>query len=287
MVPAALLLAAQRDRDGQYVAAVAEPLHDWATASPYGTAIVLVLWAVGLSAVGPGIARLADRGTTVGDKSVLKLFKVLEEIVGPKAERFMEFHRRVRISAPAPDPSDVFREITQPEQQIALAIRGVHTFFDAFDTKDVDFACAIVLTGSDHQQWVWYAHWPPSEPPLAPASTGSHTDHPVRRAFETRKIVIVEDWASEQRRLRSRPVANAPVTGADEPEDASMLCYPVVYGSGQDVPFVIVVTARRRKYFRKEQKELYKWILSHFEVRIRLEHALLAIRRISLGDDEA
>lgn len=273
-VPAALLITTQRLHDGL---SSSSPIYDLIKEHPYRASIIAVVYLVLLNALIASIKRLARGRRHVGITDILRLFTVLEEVVGSKSSRFQDAAQKyLKKGSEKPAPGDIFREITQPDQQIALLNRGLYAFFEAINRKQsTEISTALVMIGDDGLPTKWFHYWPISSPPLASIADLKQEDSTVRVAVRTKRIVIVEDIKAESKKPKSKRQYRP--TGAED-EEGSLICYPIIDGASGKIPYVVAVLADRKKHFVKRKKRLYRWILSHFEVRIRLEHSLSLLR---------
>ncbi|ERJ17732.1 hypothetical protein SSPSH_003500 [Salinisphaera shabanensis E1L3A] len=280
-IPGALFFATLRVDKADSLYRPIRPLYNWVNQNPFLASVIVALYVIGLNAIISGVHRLAKGSERVEIKDLLRLFEVLETIVGSKSKRFGEYvstsykKPRSEFSAEA-----TFRNITQPDQQIALLNIGIQTFFDAIDRHDTNIATAIVSVSENGAPESWFHFHPDSKPPLATPEELAKPDSTVMHAIKRRRMVIIEDIAAEakkpDRSRRYRKVEN-------EDEEGSLICYPIIDGSSNKVPYVVSIKADRKKYFRKHHSEFYSWVLETFEVRIRLEHSLLLLR--SLADE--
>lgn len=237
-------------------------------------AFVLAVLYIYLLTVGYGFLKSLDKRNELDIPGFLRLFNSLEAVVGEKADRFGNFVRRIADGGKH-DAIEAFDTITQPERQIALLVKGLHAFFDAVDDKGVAFKVSAVII-RNNQPLEWLCYWPVSEPPRIPLENLRSHDSAICRAVERRELVIVEDRQTESRKDGEERVY-VPGTGKTDGE-GSLICYPVLHHYSDTIPYVLSVVADKKGYFAESRRELYLWMLKHFEARIGLEHSLLLIK---------
>ncbi len=224
--------------------------------------------------------RAYNRNNGIDAGSALKLFKVLEEIVGAKDRRFGITTSKV-VAGENISPDQAFDTITQPHQQIALLVQGVHTFFDAINSKNVKLRVSAV-TIRDGAPDCWLYYWPTGDPPRTPIEILRSPDSSICTAVRKRKLVVIEDRQKETRNGGGHVWKDA---GVDAGVEGSLLCYPVWHHYTTTIPYVLTIVADEKGYFRNAQVELYEWILRHFAVRIGLEHSLVLLKERACGED--
>lgn len=218
-------------------------------------------------------------------KGAMTLFQSLEHIVSGKAERFVQCANRACEPDSKISPDAVFMEITQPDQQIALLIQGIYTFFQALDTDDdVEFTVSVVaIENGEIQDWFYF--WPHSAPPQTPIEELRQPDSTASHCLNSGRMVVIEDVDKEAQKGHSRRFRPNP---GEEPSKwdggGSLVCYPVRHN--KTIPYVITIYADKKRYFLNKKKDLYKWVFRHFQVRMSLEHSLLILRNKVSSDDQ-
>lgn len=241
--------------------------------NPYVAFIIAATYLIGLNGL---INLVQDKGDheieEIDSKGLLTLFESLEAIVGAKANRFGEYLKSYINGSK--NAKEVFQAITKPDQQIALIAAGLHGFFDAIDTVDVNFRVCVISTKGGLATDFYYYH-PISEPPRAEIKDLQSSESTVSVCLRKKSIVIVPDVHEVVEKGKNREYVGS-TSGQDE---RSILCYPVMHHYTDDIPYVISVVADKKDYFRTEKKHFYNWVFRHFAVRMALEHSLLLLKK--------
>lgn len=210
----------------------------------------------------------------IDTKGLLSLFEVLEKVVGAKADRFDSVLNKIESGNLQSDPKEIFLEITQPTQQIALLAEGLHGFFDSIDKSGISFKVTIASIENEKPiGWLYYA--PQSEPPRTPMKVLQRPSSSICKAIKTRNIVVVEDFKAEVAKGNDSCYV---VSEEIEIDEGSLVCYPIFDPRRDDVPYVLTVVADKRKYFLNRKKPIYKWAIQRFAVRMKLEHHLEVLK---------
>jgi hypothetical protein len=121
----------------------------------------------------------------------------------------------------------------------------------------------------------WYAFAPENEPPKTDITVLQNQDSSVSICLKRKSIFVVEDikMASEKQGRREYVMSH------QDPSDeiGSLVCYPVYHKQTKCYPFVLAVSANK-PYFMNQRKELYKWILDPYVLRLQLEYSLLVLK---------
>ena len=205
------------------------------------------------------------------------LFKITDHVVGKKTERFGIKYASIIKQNNLQEIEEIFNEITQPLLQINELIEGVWQFFEATKSdKDVIIKVALAqMKGEYIEDFVCF--YPSNYGPRSAIEELQDSDSCFSKAKKTRRIVIVDDIRKESVRVKGK--RNFIVTRPEfEPEDGSIICYPVIIRNTQEIPFVISIFASQKNCFRQKGRERYEIILKRFGQRIALEYCLLKIK---------
>lgn len=233
------------------------------------------LWLIAWNALVELIKRCGEKEEGVDVEGLMTLLNTLEKIVSFKAKRFGKVAGELNKGAQPNDSMSVFRRITQPDQQVALLVQSVYTFYDAIDRDGVAFRVSLVqMDGADNPQ-DWYYYYPESDPPRISLQELGAEDSALKYCINKCSIVVIEDLAKEAAKKKDRHyIPNA----GDSVVDGSLICYPILHHYTDSKPYVLTIVADKKTYFCNEKKDLYKWTLDHFAVRIGLEHSLSVIK---------
>lgn len=202
---------------------------------------------------------------------LLTLKECLEQVVISKADRFNTEVSKCK-DKPLED-GEIFNAITNPKQQLIALTYALYEFLNGI-ADDIDFKVRIVQI-NDNTPVGWISHAPQHKPPHTDISVLQRADSAVNACLNSRSLEVIDDIEKEASKPRdSRYVMGH--TNVDD-EKGSLLCYPVAHSTTDCYPYVITVSADK-PYFREKEKELYRWILDQFALRIRLEHSLLILK---------
>lgn len=231
-------------------------------------------------------SKLAKPQGGVDIKGAMTLFQALEHIVGGKAERFAQCAKRASEPGSRIERDTVFMEITQPDQQMALLIQGLYTFFQALDADDdVEFSVSVVAVENNEIQ-DWFYFWPHSAHPQTPIEELRKPDSTASHCLNSGRMVVIEDVDKESKKGHSRRFRPSPGDSSSKSHGGgSLVCYPVRHN--KSIPYVITLYADKKRYFLNSKKDLYKWAFRHFQVRMSLEHSLLILRKKVSNDDQS
>jgi hypothetical protein len=232
--------------------------------------LIFVYMAIVAGGVLEYCANKADDG--VDNKALLSLFTALELAVGEKVSRFQACWRQAALHPRRP-ASEIFREITQPEQQIVILAQGLLAFFGSI-TSGVSFKVTIASV-ENGKPVGWVYSLPATDPPTTPWHVLQSPDSSICRAVQTRSIVIVEDLKAEAIRPGHREYV------AEDPtrvKPGSLICCPIC-DANIGTPYAVTVVANVPRYFLKAKEPIYDWVLKRFSLRIRLERYLLELKQ--------
>ncbi|MDT8387223.1 MAG: hypothetical protein RQ736_06890 [Thiogranum sp.] len=232
-------------------------------------ALYLIIW----NAIIAFIASYNKTEDGVDVEGLLTLFAVFEKIVGAKAKRFGACTRSIAKTDPS-NASETFKTITQPDQQIALLANGLHAFFDSIDNEGVSFKVTIAVV-EDNMPVDWFYFYPDSEPPRTAIESIQDPGSSISYCLERKRLVVIEDCEKEAAKGEDRHYVPRL---ADEDEECSLICYPIIHHYTHTIPYVVTVVADKREYFKSSKRQFYTWIFNHFALRIGLEHSLLLIK---------
>jgi len=241
--------------------------------------LVIVLaaaWVYLLTAVHGFLENFRLHDNEIDTLEFLKLVTTLEHVVGAKAERFGGYYKTLVAGR---KPAEAFQDITQPDQQISLLAKGLHAFFDALNDNEKDrdgiefrVSVATIEQGIPKE---WLCFWPQSAQPRIPMEALRSPDSTICQAVKRRDLIIIGDREAESKRTFGR----RHVSRDDSYETGSLLCFPVIHHYSDSVPYAITIVADKVGYFQENKREMYNWIMKHFDLRIGLEHSLKLIKK--------
>jgi len=206
--------------------------------------------------------------------SLLMVAAAIDNVVGSKSKRFAahasNHHNLSRDKA--------FEDITQPTKQIAEITRAVCDLFNALRTEKKRSLIRVVLATLDEQGQIngLPVYYPQDEPVRSTIEALNNPASAIRTAARSRRIVIIESIGNEFKKPKEK--RKFVDTGNEEDNEGSLICYPVVYGSGKHVPYVISIHCDVAGYFKEAFRDLYEHTLQRFALRLSLEHSLFIIK---------
>lgn len=205
-------------------------------------------------------------------EGLLHLKEALEKIVQFKADRF-EMESKPLLTGTA-SAADIFKAITKPDQQIAHIAHTLHSFLEVI-TDDVKFKVRIIQADSTGKPIDWYTYAPSTRKPSTPISVLQHHDSSVATSLRLKKMFVVENINEAANKSGGRQY----VMTHSDPEDevGSLICYPIYLKQLEYSPLVLAISSDK-PYFKKSKKELYRWILDQFVLRIQLEYSLVLLK---------
>ncbi len=251
---------------------------------PFETAALVALYLILFNGVISAIRSKGVDEEEIDSIGLLKLFEVLEEIVGVKSRRFGGHLKDLEESSEndSHDGGVTFDTITKPKQQIAVIAKGLHAFFDAIDKEGVAFRVSVIeIEDNKPMGYFWWC--PDSSPPTTAIDALQSPESSISACISSRNIIIIPDVQAEADRGENRHYV--PADGAGD-EEGSLVCYPIIHQYTDTIPYAITIVADKRNYFTTERKKLYKWVFKHFAVRMSLEHSLLVLKKgVINGED--
>jgi hypothetical protein len=221
------------------------------------------------------LEKISANGDSLTYEGLLHLKEALEKIVQFKAERFETESGHLLTNKT--NPADVFKAITKPDQQIAHIAHALYGFLDAI-TKDIEFKVRIIQTDNKGSPVAWYTYAPSNRPPNTDIAVLRQHDSSISTCLRNKKIFIVEDIKEAANKPGGREYVMAHTDPTDEV--GSLICYPIYQKQIKCYPLVLLVSANK-PYFKKNKKDLYRWILDQFALRIQLEYSLVLLKESS------
>lgn len=264
---------------GPWIAAKLPEPAEWMT--PYVLLGLLFVWVTAFQLLYSKMKEEPHRHQ-LNKEDLQILHELIRQVVRQKAQRFGRFIQD-NIDCFVGDPSDCFegnglREITKPEDQLFLHAHAIGETFVLVARRragrDVPIRCRIASFDSNGLPTKWVA-WAGAQPstPIAQLAEGSA----LSSSFKRRSMVVIEDIDRELK--KKNPLFQR--TSAGNNEIGSLICFPIVYGYTDSVPYVISIASTEPGVFRDEDVSLYTWVLEDFQDRLVLEHSLFLIREVT------
>ncbi len=208
-------------------------------------------------------------------KDVFAILKSIEIVVEDKTKRMANEAKKAINSASICGKS-TFLQITRPDQQIPLLVRGIRTVFEYMDSSKANFRVGLLKIEND-KPIDWYSFEPISCPPRTQATGLQSPTSTVSRCIKTRSLIVIDNIQKEltKKTKKERRFVKGNV---QESEEGSQLCYPVIHPATGNVEYVITIAGNRADCLVEKCAELYDWIIKQFAVRISIEHSLLLMK---------
>lgn len=213
------------------------------------------------------------------------LLGTLDNIVGAKEQRFSKILCELNSSENPVNASSVFKDITQPSQQMNELIKGIYSTVDSLLRKQIEgkYVLKVNLATIDQHKNIKGInfHYPNNHPVRSPLTTLNSPRSAIKVAVNTRKMVVLESIYRESVSSNSRFIVTDPSRAE---EDGSLICQPVIYDALGVVVFVISIHVDQPGTFKPKFALSYNELLRPFELRIKLEYALLALKELTTNE---
>ena len=163
------------------------------------SAIIIIvsayLYVVLLKAVFAAIEHYSKPARQLSLQDVLAILRAVNLVVEDKYKRISNEAKK-SLTLPNISPAAVFLEITRPDQQIALLVRGVKTVFEFLDDTNAHFRVGL-LSIKDGKPFEWVAFEPASNPPRTQAQDLGAPTSTVLHAIKSKAIIIIDEIQEE------------------------------------------------------------------------------------------
>jgi hypothetical protein len=213
-------------------------------------------------------------------RHVVTLEEYVQKLIKAKSKRFFDFYK-VLLSKKGMkgDPSDVFSNITKPDEQLALMATLLHEYFaKTIVPSGYTSNVSVMAPDGDKLRFTYYKDAPLS----IKKEMFCFGQSAAGKAWQKGKIIIVPD---KQKELQDSNGKRLYEKGKrDFNDDAgSLICYPVFdFQLSNDhkgsLIYVINITSSKPNNFLIEDQAHYEKILSSIGERMILEHRLKKIR---------
>ena len=228
----------------------------------------------------PGLSRLSEPVSAPSREKHLFLLKnVLEAVVKTKAARFKDVLHNLPSEVRG---GELFEKITKPEQQIAIIVSQICTFFEqtvedkANKRNKPDIKVRLlevesgVITG-------YFASAPEKRPPRTDIAEFNQKDSTTYWVLTEKRSKFIPDIEREIRKSHRhyRP-ANKEQDPDQDSDTGSLYCFPI--SQEYNTIFILCVSCNKTGYLVPELKDMYEDVLEQFACRIRLEHRLIHLK---------
>jgi hypothetical protein len=195
--------------------------------------------------------------------------------VASKNERFLDSAKRsLREKWKA---AKIFREITKPEQQIALLVYAIQGIFEFIYKQKVVIKVGLMEIKQNKPK-EWFAFAPKDLPPKTGADVLSVPTSAIMRCIEYGDMLVIEDMKKEISKKNKNDRHCVKGLSLDN-DNGSLITMPVYCPNTREPIYVLSIRANKSQVFRVHDKERFKWILQNlFLKRIVLEHHLMLMK---------
>ncbi len=210
------------------------------------------------------------------------LLKVLDNIVGSKEQRFSREYLRFATSAEEKiTASSVFKAITKPSDQLNELVKGIYATFNILIQREHEmhkYALKVNLATMDENKNIAeiFFHYPSNDSVRSTVDSLNRPGSTIKEAASSGKIVVIESILEESKKPKPRFIVT---DKSRSEEDGSLICYPIYYGPLDEIVFVVSIFINIPNYFRAKFHRSYIELLKPFELRMKLEYALLCLEQ--------
>ncbi|MCQ9376068.1 hypothetical protein NMQ14_17610 [Methyloversatilis sp. XJ19-13] len=215
------------------------------------------------------------------------VLKALDGIVGYKEKRFVECHQsfsEIKKRGEAITADRVFKEITNPKAQINRIVEAIHHTFGFLTQKpgspvgNITTSLAFIQNGVLRD---FICSFPANHKISAFVGGLSNENSTIMTCFKSERLIAISSVLNEKTKKTPRYVT---VCKENDDEDGSLLCYPIKL-TNLDADVVVSIFHPEAGVFDDRFRNKYREVLETFALRIRLEFALLDLRRIVENED--
>ena len=220
------------------------------------------------------VSHFAHEDTGLSKDNIVSVLTTIETVVQSKCNRFL---RKTKIALKDKwSPSEIFTNITKPEQQIALIVQAVHGIFETLYGNKVEFRVGL-MSVKNEQLTDWFVFAPENKPPKTDVTSLSTPSSAIMRALKSKSMIIVEDIQEELKKKNKDD--RRFVKGSTQKNDqASILTAPIYCPNTRQPIYVISIIADRKDILQEKSRESYKWLLDLYFQRIIMEHHLYLMK---------
>jgi hypothetical protein len=235
--------------------------------------------------VNPLISLLSTKSKSfAGLDGLTALIHSLKSIVDAKYKRF-ELVRNNLSSQPGAPSNSIFSEITKPDQQIAIIVETIHLFIKEVAKQRVkgiqDSQIKVRLIKVESNDLNNYFHCAPENcQPYTPIAKLKNPDSTAFRCLENKRMILISDIEKELIKTERRYFpTHKDSTDEYDVDKGSLICYPILLNN--EVQFVLCVSSNIPYFFKDHLKNVYKFVLDQFALRMKLEISLLKLKELA------
>jgi hypothetical protein len=215
-------------------------------------------------------------------KQKVALEEYIKKLIEAKSKRFLEFLKKQMDGKAEAKHSYIFREITQPDEQVNLMCGLISEYFIRTLIPGGNKGHVSIMIPEDDK--LRFAYWAPDRPQSDGSEIFYYGHSAAGKAWESGNIVIIAD---KQEELNKPEEARIYVKGAKDHKDdiGSLISYPIFDFDKEEkankrnsLICVINITSTMPNNFVIDDKIHYETILDTIAKRIILESRLKTIK---------
>lgn len=225
-----------------------------------------------------GIPKVKLIFSSIPEKGLLTLFELIDTPVQYKLDRFSNKLKEIKeLDASQSKKSginakDIFLDITQPVKQIKTIVESIFYYFTSLEDEKISAKVVVFFTKDmELLEDIGPYYYPRDCVPSTPISLLKNPKSPLMTAARTKKPVIIESVKKPPRDIEF-------VRQPDDDRDGSLLCYPININHLNEVRMVISIFCTTPKFFTKENRAYYEFVLEKFKKRLVIEYSLLILK---------
>ncbi|MDX9963109.1 hypothetical protein [Desulfobacter postgatei] len=160
--------------------------------------LLIIIWVVLLTYIGRSlfsiIQHFALEDSELTKKDIVSILNTIDVVVQSKCNRFLRNTKQVlkkKLSS-----SEIFKMITQPDQQIALIVQAIQGIFETLHGNNTEFRVGLMAVKSE-KLTDWFVFAPENKPPKTDAEALSNPSSAIMRALKSKSMIIIEDIQEE------------------------------------------------------------------------------------------
>lgn len=253
---------------------------DWLMAHPFIVVFTGIGVALAYKIFYLYIKRRANSNRFHKHKIATELLVAIDRAVTSKRRRFAEAVKAfLRLKTSRYTTNNVFKNITQPQEQIKTLIEALDTFFR--NSYDIQFKIGLMRIDKNEAIDDWELYYPMYDQPKTSLDDLKKSTSTISQSIQHKELKIVSDVKKEiqnQKKKKTNHVKLYEKGATSESENWSQLCYPIRSISTRKVIYVITIAAKDKGFFKENERDDYKWILDHIGNRLAIEHSLKELK---------
>jgi hypothetical protein len=229
------------------------------------------LWAAVLSGAKSWANDLAQYTVTelkASRDELTVLLGIVRSVVTAKSRRF---HEALAVVGADPHDGQVFRTITQPQDQIRKLVGAIYNYFRETAKEGEQIKVSLMEWEPTKDHMIFVDYFPDGDAPKTPENVFSDTTSAAGRALMDKRVVAIGNTKSDERYLKLHPQSKS--------FEGSMFAYPVEDDLAHQVIYVVNVISNRPGRFSEPDDPSITIPMEVFADRLVLENRLVRLKR--------